>query len=68
MPWTQSDAKRFSKKASGSSGGSKQWSDVANSVLSKIGDEGSAIKQANGVIARRVRKTGPSKMGGTKGI
>ena len=56
MPWTPSDAKRFSKKASGDKGGSQQWSSIANSVLSKTGDEGKAIRVASGVVKKQVNK------------
>jgi len=71
MPWTSADSKRFSKKASGNRNFSKQWSSVANSVLAKTGDDGAAIKAANGVIAKRASKdldSTPPKMSGNKGV
>jgi hypothetical protein len=51
MPWTPKDAKRHTKKAN-SPKKQRQWSHVADSVLEHGGSEGSAIRQANGVIAR----------------
>lgn len=57
MPWTPKDATRHDKKAR--SGVSKrQWSDVANSVLQKTGDEGLAVREANGVIKGRYKSEG----------
>lgn len=53
MPWSAADAKGHTKKAK-SAKSQRQWSDVANSVLSRGGSEGSAIRQANAVI----KKTG----------
>lgn len=59
MPWTSSDAKRFSKSAGAGgskSPGSKQWAAIANSVLQKTGDEGKAVRIASGVV--KARKAG----------
>ena len=55
MPWTSKDAKRHDKKAT-SPKRQRQWADVADSALRRTGDEGLAIREANGVI----RKTGKS--------
>ena len=55
MPWTPKDAKRHDKKAS-TPKRQRQWADVANSALHRTGNEGLAIREANGVI----RKTGKS--------
>jgi hypothetical protein len=52
MPWAPSDATGHQKKAK-SAVSKRQWSDVANSVLKRTGDEGQAVREANGVIARR---------------
>ena len=52
MPWTPKDAKRHDKKAS-SGTKSRQWAHVANSVLKKTGDEGLAVREANGVVKDR---------------
>ena len=55
MPWTSKDAKRHDKKAN-SPKRQRQWADVADSALRRTGDEGLAIREANGVI----KKTGKS--------
>lgn len=51
MPWSASDASKKTHKAS-TPRKRRQWSDVANSVLAKTGDEGRAVRTANGVVAR----------------
>ena len=51
MPWTPKDAKRHDKKAS-TPKKQRQWRDVANSALSRGLSEGTAVREANGVIAR----------------
>jgi hypothetical protein len=51
MPWKPKDAKRHTKRAK-SPKAQRQWKSVANSVLERGGDEASAIRQANGVIAQ----------------
>ena len=55
MPWQPRDAKDHTKKAT-SIAARKQWSEIANSVLKKTGDEGSAIRQANAAVAARKDK------------
>lgn len=50
MPWTPEDVARHNKRAAKSPKRSRQWSDVANSVLAKTGDEGRAEREANGVV------------------
>lgn len=45
MPWTSADATRHKKGLSGSS--ARKWADIANSVLSRTGDEAQAIRVAN---------------------
>lgn len=54
MPWTSADAKRHTKKAKSKK---KQglWSDVANQILRKTGDEGRAVREANAVVAGTAR-------------
>lgn len=52
MPWASTDAGRHNKKAK-SGKAAAQWSQVANSVLSKTGSDSRAIREANAVIARR---------------
>lgn len=51
MPWSSGDAKRHTRKAS-SAKSRRMWSQVANSALARGADEGSAIRQANAVVAR----------------
>lgn len=53
MPWTQSDGPARHTKKAKSAGAKKQWSAVANAVLAKTGNEGLAVREANGVIKRR---------------
>lgn len=55
MPWKPSDAPKKSKKAK-SPKDRRQWRDVANGVLKRTGNEGLAIREANGVIKKRKRK------------
>ena len=50
MPWTIDDVEQHNKGLSDHQ--KKIWVEVANSVLSKTGDDGSAIKQANGVVKK----------------
>lgn len=52
MPWTPKDAKRHTKKAA-SPKAQRQWAHVADSALSRGASEGSAIRQANGIVAHR---------------
>lgn len=52
MPWTPRDARKKTKKANTPKKG-RQWRDVANGVLTKTGDEGRAIREANAVVARQ---------------
>jgi len=52
MPWTARQATAHTKKAK-SPKARRQWRDVADSVLARTGDEGRAVRTANGVIKRR---------------
>jgi hypothetical protein len=53
MPWTpDSGPARHTKKAK-SAGAKKQWSSVANKVLSDSGDEGKAVRIANAAVKKR---------------
>jgi hypothetical protein len=54
MPWDASDAKSHNKAAK-TPKEKRQWSDVANSVLDRTGDDGEAVRIANGVLKRRRR-------------
>ncbi len=52
MPWTAKDTGRHNKRAAKSPRKRKVWSKVANQVLSKTGNEGRAIREANAVANR----------------
>lgn len=56
MPWTAKQAKGHTKKVGQSKVAARQWSDVANSMLSRGASEASAIRGANSVIKKRVMK------------
>lgn len=65
MPWKPSDAKRHTKKAR-SGVAKRQFAHVANSVLARTGDEGSAIRAANAVVrdrGKRKKKRSSSRSG-----
>lgn len=51
MPWTGKDAKRHTRKATGSL--AALWSKVANERLRSGTTEGSAVRQANYVVKRK---------------
>lgn len=51
MPWGPSDAIRHTHAAV-TPKKKRQWSDVADSALSRGASEGSAIRQANAVVKR----------------
>ena len=53
MPWTAADAHKKNHSISSGSKKSRQWSDIANSVLKRTGDEGLAIREASGVVKRK---------------
>jgi hypothetical protein len=52
MPWSPSDAKRKTRKAN-TPKKQRQWAHVADAVLAKTGDEGRAVREANGVVGRK---------------
>jgi hypothetical protein len=54
MPWDPSDAPAHDRKAS-TPAQRRQWAAVANSVLAKTGDDGRAVRTANGVVKPRGR-------------
>ena len=60
MPWNPEDAFRHTKKAK-TPKLRREWSHVANSVLKRTGDDGLAVREANGVIAKQ-RAGGISKV------
>ena len=53
MPWTSKDAHGHTHKAK-SPVRQRQWEHVANGVLKRTGDEGLAVREANGVIKHQV--------------
>lgn len=55
MPWDPDDASKHTKKAK-SPKAKRQFADVANSALKRGASEGSAIRQANAVVAKRKKK------------
>jgi hypothetical protein len=55
MPWSSKDATRFTRKAK-SGKAKRQFAKVANSVLSRTGDEGLAIRAANAAVAKRRKR------------
>lgn len=52
MPWNPSDAKGHDKKVKNT----KQWAHVANIVLKRTGDEGLAVREANGVTLKSLMR------------
>jgi hypothetical protein len=51
MPWKPTDARAKTRKAS-TPRKQRQWANVANDVLDRTGDEGRAVRTANGVVAK----------------
>jgi hypothetical protein len=51
MPWTAADATKHTKQAD-TAELRELWAKVANEALERSDDEGSAIRQANAVVAR----------------
>jgi uncharacterized protein YdaT len=52
MPWTSADAPKKTKKAK-TPKQRRMWREIANSLLAHGASEGSAIRQANGVVKER---------------
>lgn len=50
MPWTPSDGPSRHTKKANTPATKKQWSDIANNVLSRGGSEGSAARIANAQV------------------
>ena len=50
MPWTAKDAVKKTRKVAGKPRKARQWQEVANRLLASGESEGSAIRQANGVV------------------
>ena len=55
MPWTPKSAQRHDKQAN-TPKRKRQWSEIANSVLSRTGDEARAIRAANSVVGRKGKR------------
>lgn len=51
MPWKPGDAAKHDRKAD-TPKKRRQWAHVANGVLARTGDEGLAVREANGVVGR----------------
>jgi len=49
MPWQPEDASRFTHKAN-TPKKREAWARVANSTLDRTGNEGLAVREANGVV------------------
>lgn len=64
MPWSPGDVSRHNRSIK-SPKRKAQWSAIANSVLKSSGDDGKAIRIANGVVkksqSRRTRKRSTSR-------
>ena len=58
MPWTPSSGPARHTKKAKSAVAKRQWSDVANSILERTGDEGRAVRGANAAVAKRKSKLG----------
>ena len=57
MPWTPSDAREKNHKAN-TPQKKREWADVANSVLKRTGDDGRAVRTANGVLRKAAARCG----------
>ncbi|WP_296708022.1 hypothetical protein [Rhodoblastus sp.] len=55
MPWRPEDAPRHTHKAQ-TDELCRLWAEVANKVLAETADEGRAIRTANFVVARQLRR------------
>jgi hypothetical protein len=55
MPWRPEDAPRHTHKAQ-TEELCRIWAEVANKVLAETADEGRAIRTANFVVARQLRR------------
>jgi hypothetical protein len=53
MPWTPENGPARHDKKVKTPKDKRRWADVANSVLESTGDEGRAVREANGVIMKQ---------------
>jgi hypothetical protein len=51
MPWNPEDAQKHTRKAK-SPHARKVWAKISDAVLSRTGDEGRAIREANAAVKR----------------
>lgn len=54
MPWSPGDASKHKKGLSPAT--ARKWAEVANSTLQRTGDEGAAIRAANGVTRGSIKR------------
>lgn len=52
MPWSPSDGPARHTHKANTPKKKRQWAEVANSALKRGASEGSAVRQANAVVAR----------------
>lgn len=55
MPWEHNEEVKHKTRKARTEKQKRQWREIANSVLEHGGSEGSAIRQASGVIKKRNR-------------
>jgi hypothetical protein len=55
MPWIPDDAQRHTRKAT-TPALQELWAKIANEALERTGDEGRAIREANGVVGRQAEE------------
>lgn len=55
MPWRPKEAERHTKKAN-TDRRKRMWAEAANSVYSRTGDEGRAVRAGNAAVSKDVRK------------
>jgi uncharacterized protein YdaT len=67
MPWTPGDGPARHTHRANTPATKKQWSDIANKVLAKSGDEASAIKIANSQVKKHPSHKGEEGFGLAKG-
>jgi hypothetical protein len=65
VPWQPSDAESHTHKAK-SAIAKRQWRDVANGALARGESEGTAVREANGVIDRRMKHHRDTVKGGKR--
>lgn len=56
MPWTASDAPKFNASTRKSLHLRQVWANAANKALREYGEEGKAIRVANGAVKKALRQ------------